>query len=86
MKEQNFWLYNMIGSIIWALSINILGIFFIDHYQTILDNLGKVMTFLLIGVILYMYVYKRDFLRTYMRDKQAEIDARIARDQTLKKG
>lgn len=39
MLERNFWLYNMIGSIIWALSINLLGIFFIDNYKIILEYL-----------------------------------------------
>ncbi len=29
MSEKKFWIYNMIGSIIWAFSINLLGIFFI---------------------------------------------------------
>lgn len=43
MQESKFWLYNMVGSIIWAISINLLGIYFIDNYETILDNLGKIM-------------------------------------------
>jgi membrane protein DedA with SNARE-associated domain len=43
MQERKFWLYNMIGSIIWAICINTLGIVFIDNYETILDNLGKIM-------------------------------------------
>ena len=51
MAEKNFWLYNMIGSIIWATSIILLGIFFIDRYELILDNLGKIMIGLLVGVL-----------------------------------
>ncbi len=43
MREQNFWIYNMIGSIIWATSIILLGIFFIDRYEAILDHMGKIM-------------------------------------------
>lgn len=43
MREDKFWTYNMFGSIIWAISINLLGIYFIDNYETILDNLGKIM-------------------------------------------
>jgi membrane protein DedA with SNARE-associated domain len=48
MKEQKFWIYNTIGSIFWATAINLLGIFFIDRYETILDNLGKI-TLVIIG-------------------------------------
>lgn len=48
MLERNFWLYNTIGSIIWATSINLLGVFFIGNYQTILDNLGTIMFVIII--------------------------------------
>lgn len=50
MQEKKFWIYNMIGSIIWATSVNLLGVFFIDHYEAILDNIGKIMFALFIGV------------------------------------
>ncbi len=39
MGEKQFWLYNMVGSVIWAVTIILLGIFFIDKYELILDNL-----------------------------------------------
>lgn len=38
MGERQFWIYNMIGSTLWAISINLLGIFFIDRYELILDH------------------------------------------------
>lgn len=38
MAEKNFWLYNTIGSIIWAISMNLIGVFFVDKYEIILDN------------------------------------------------
>jgi membrane protein DedA with SNARE-associated domain len=84
MKEQNFWFYNMVGSIIWAASINLLGIFFIDNYQVILDNLGKVMTVFLVGTIAYFYFFKKEFIKTYMRDKQNEINERIEKERVKK--
>jgi membrane protein DedA with SNARE-associated domain len=84
MKEQNFWFYNMVGSIIWAASINLLGIFFIDNYQVILDNLGKVMTVFLVGTIAYFYFFKKEFIKTYMRDKQNEINERIEKERVRK--
>ncbi len=84
MKEQNFWFYNLVGSVIWAASINLLGIFFIDNYQVILDNLGKVMTVFLIGTIAYFYFFKKEFIQTYMRDKQNEINERIEKERIRK--
>jgi len=38
MREDKFWMYNMIGSIFWAICINAIGMLFIDNYEVILDN------------------------------------------------
>ncbi len=73
MKEGKFWLYNMIGSIFWAISINLLGILFVDNYETILDNFWKVSTVLIIVIVFYIYFFKREGFNKYMRDKQQEI-------------
>ncbi len=78
MAEKNFWLYNMIGSIIWAISIILLGIFFIDQYEIILDNMGKIVLILMIAIFGYMYFFQRSKLTNYMRDKQSEMEEKIA--------
>ncbi len=77
MKEWNFWIYNMIGSIVWAVSVNLLGIFFIDNYESILDNLGKIMLVIIVWVWLYIYFFQRDGWNRYMRDKRKEIEDKI---------
>lgn len=77
MQENKFWTYNTIGSIIWATSINLLGIFFINKYESILDNLGKIMIIILGLVFVYFYFFRRDFLKEYMKDKQQEIQDKI---------
>lgn len=84
MSEKNFWTYNMIWSVLWAISINLLGILFIDNYEVILDNFGKVTTGLLIGVIGYFYFFKRESLSQYMRDKQAEITEKSMKSAKIK--
>ncbi len=84
MLERNFWLYNMIGSVIWAASINMLGMFFIDNYKSVLENLGTVMTVLFVGMIGYFYFFKKEFITSYMRDKKNEIEERIERDRAKK--
>jgi membrane protein DedA with SNARE-associated domain len=81
MQEKKFWIYNTIGSIIWATSINLLGIFFIDRYETILDNLGKITLIILAAVFAYFWFYKRDTMKQYMRDKQSEIEAKIEKNR-----
>ncbi len=77
MQEQKFWIYNTVGSIIWAISINLLGIFFIDQYESILDNLGQIMLVILALVFVYFWFFRRDSLKRYMRDKQREIEEKI---------
>lgn len=79
MRARAFWIYNTVGSIIWAISINLLGIFFIDQYETILDNLGKIMLVVLGGVFAYFWIWKRETLKQYMRDKQREIEEKVAK-------
>ena len=81
MTEKRFWIYNMIGSIIWASSIILLGIFFIDQYEAILDHLGKIMLGILIVVIAYIYFFRREKFGTYMREKQQEIEERVRADE-----
>ncbi len=73
MREDRFWMYNMIGSIFWAISINLLGIYFIDNYEIILDNLGKVMIGILFLLLGYLFIFKKDALKQYMKDKEQEI-------------
>jgi membrane protein DedA with SNARE-associated domain len=81
MKEQKFWIYNTIGSIFWATSINLLGIFFIDKYETILDNLGKITLVILGCVFAYFYFFRRESMQQYIRDKQTEIEEKMDKQQ-----
>jgi membrane-associated protein len=78
MAERNFWIYNMIGSIIWATSIIVLGVNFIGSYETILDNLGKIMIGVLVWVAGYIYFFRRASFGEYLRSKEAEITEKQA--------
>lgn len=85
MSEKNFWIYNMIGSIFWACSINLLGILFIDNYEVILDNFGKVSLAILLLVVGYLFLFKREGLKRYMRDKELEIREKSERISPVQK-
>lgn len=40
----------------------------------ILDNIGKILTLLMIVVIAYLFLFKKASLQKYWRDKQTEIE------------
>ncbi len=63
----------MIGSIVWAISINTLGILFIDNYEVILDNLGKIALGIVILIIGYIFFFQREGWSAYIKAKEAEI-------------
>ena len=85
MNSRRFWLYNTLGSIIWAISINGLGIFFIGSYEMILDNLWKILLVIALLFILYMYTFQREKWNTYMHDKQKEMEERMREKEARKK-
>lgn len=64
----------MIGSIIWAISILLLGIFFIENYELIL----KYFSFILIAAIVlffaYMMKFQREKLMKFVQEKNEELD------------
>ena len=84
MLERRFWTYNMIGSVIWATSINLLGVFFIDNYEAVLDNIGKISLGILIVVFGYFWFFRRASLVNYWNDKNREIEEKIAKKQQSK--
>ena len=43
----------------------------------ILDNAGKIMLVIIGSIFAYFYFFKKDTLKQYMADKQAEIEAKI---------
>ena len=74
MHAKNFWMYNTIGSIIWATSINLIGYFFIDNYEQIVDNMGKIITIITILVLVYLVIFQRESLKKYWDDKTREME------------
>lgn len=75
MKTRKFWTYNMIGSMIWAISILSLGVVFIDNYETILKYFNWIFIVIVVGAIVYVAKFHRSKLNTYLQEKNKEIEA-----------
>lgn len=81
MAEKNFWLYNSIWSIIWATTINLLWVFFIDQYEVILDNFWKITSAVIIIILLYLWFFKKEAVKQYWIDKNNELNEKLSQSQ-----
>ncbi len=73
MKSHNFWKYNIIGSILWSVTIMVLGVFFTTYINIVLDWISWFFLAILFLVIGYIAVYKRKEFKEYLREKQKEL-------------
>lgn len=77
MKKQHFWLYNIVGSIIWAITIITLWVVFASYYKQIIDRITYILFWILIMLWIYISIFKRKEFVQYIKDKNAEIDEKI---------
>lgn len=77
MKKKTFWIYNVLGSIVWAGAMVILGIMFAKSYELIIDFFGYIMMALFVVLGLYIYKFKKKEFMKYMEEKNAEIERKI---------
>ncbi len=74
MKNMKFMIYNIIGSIIRAVTIIWLWVLFVEYYEIILEHIWKLM--ILIFAIVWFYIYKfrkKEFMK-YMQEKNEELE------------
>ncbi|QFR39276.1 DedA family protein [Candidatus Gracilibacteria bacterium 28_42_T64] len=74
MHSAKFMLYNIIGSIIRATVIIVLGVIFVAYYKIILEHLGTVMIGVMALVGFYIYKFKRVEFKKYMDEKNKEFE------------
>lgn len=76
MKAKNFIIFNVIGSAIWGVTIILIWRLFVDNYETIISHFWKIMTAILIAVIAYIFFFKKEEFKKYLKAKQEEINER----------
>lgn|GEM_PF-391688 len=77
MHTGKFWIYNIIGSILWATTIIILGVAFVTYYKIILAYISYVLAGILALVVLYIALFKRDAFKAYLREKEQEMEEKL---------
>jgi len=74
MHSTKFMIYNIIGSIIRAITIIILWVLFVAYYKAIIDNFGYIMLGIFVWIWWYIYYFKKDEFLIYMKEKNNELD------------
>ncbi|MDC0506260.1 DedA family protein [Candidatus Gracilibacteria bacterium] len=77
MKHKEFVVYNIIGSIIYSVTIILLGVVFAKYYEIVLQYVQYIFIaiFVLIGV--YIWKFKKKEFIQYMHEKNQEVEAKM---------
>lgn len=67
-------LFNIMGSVIYATVLIALAKIFVGYYQEVIPYIRWIMLGLLLLVGLYLWFFKRDSLKRYVRDKEKELE------------
>ena len=76
MRSRAFFVYNIIGSILWATTILLLSVLFAQYYEKLVYASKYIMLFLLAAAALYIYFFKRKEFLSYLKEKEQEIEER----------
>ncbi|MFA6080191.1 MAG: DedA family protein [Candidatus Gracilibacteria bacterium] len=58
LSGRKFWVANIVGSSIWAVCILLIGIFFVESYEVVLQYLSYILIVVIVGVFA-VYSYKQ---------------------------
>jgi len=74
MTSLRFTIYNIIGSIVWAITIITLWVLFAQYYEVVIDNAWKVMIWIMLATWFYIWKFKKKEFKKYMQEKNEEME------------
>ena len=74
MKVKHFTLFNIIWSVLRAVVMVLLWVFFVQNAETILNNIWKVLLVLVLWLVVYVYFFKKEEFMKYLEEKQKELE------------
>ncbi len=77
MKSKTFWIYNIIGSVARSLVMIILWVLFAQYYEQVIDNIGKIMIWIMVATGLYIWKFKKKEFKKFMMEKNEEMERRF---------
>ncbi len=73
MKNEKFWLFNIMGSIIWSFTILVLWVFFTTHIDIVLDWISWFFIGVVLLLVWYIAMFKRKEFLEYLKEKQKDL-------------
>lgn len=55
MSGGRFWIANIIGSSVWAVTILLVGVFAVENYEVILQYLNYILLVVIVGAVIFYY-------------------------------
>lgn len=74
MTSVRFMIYNIIGSIVRSVTIVLLWVVFVEYYKIIIEYIWTLMIVIFTIIWIYVYKYKRPEFKTYMEEKNKEME------------
>ena len=74
MSNKAFFIYNIIWSVIRAITIVILWVVFASYYETIIDYMMYIMIAITIIIAFYIYKFKKKEFIDYVKEKNEELE------------
>ena len=74
MNSVKFMIYNVIWSVIRAVTIVLLWVVFVEHYEVIVEHMWKIMMIIFAMIWIYIYKFKRKEFKWYMEEKNKEME------------
>ncbi len=76
LSQKKFWIYNIIGSTLWAFTFILIGIFFAQYYEKILEYFGWIFMWVMIIWMGYIYLFRREQFMKYLQEKNHDLEKR----------
>lgn len=85
MHTGKFWIANIAGSVLWASTIIVLGVAFAQFYKSLLEYFPYVLGGIVLIVTVYVYFFRREAFKEYLREKEREIEEKIQETEDRKR-
>jgi len=79
MENKIFWIYNIIGSIMRAIIMVVLWVFFAEYYETIINYIWSIFLWIMVLTGLYLWFFKKEAFKKYLLEKNEEMERKIGK-------